>query len=499
MPLKKTFLLKILLIGFLIVAALPAAAQFYSKMVWSADSKSYFQAENAGIVEYKMPTGVKNILVSSRDLTPEGNANPLDIRYFLFSSDYRKILIYTNSKKVWRYETRGDYWVYDLNDLSLRQLGASLPTSSLMFAKFSPDGGKAAYVSGHNLYVEDLKSHRIKSLTKDGSRKMINGTFDWVYEEEFDCRDGFRWSPDSRAVAFWQINDSSTRDYLMLNTTDSVYSHVIPVEYPVAGQLPSPYKIGVVDIGDGSIRWMHIPTDKKLGGYLPRMEWAANSGELIVQHLNRQQNESKLMICDVKNGLVKTIFSEKDSAWIDIISRFDNDYRMGGWDWLQNGQEFLWPSEKDGWRHLYRISRDGKKQTLVTVGDYDVMGISLIDEKENLIYFLASPYNATQQYLYRCPLDGKGRAERVTPAGQTGTNDYELSPDGHYAVHRFSNYYTTPSAELISLPEHQKLPGVSGIRMPLAADSAASGISFFQVKTAEGVIMDGWMQKPDTF
>ncbi len=368
-----------------------------------------------------------------------------------------------------------------------------------MYAKFSPDGGKAAYVSGHNLYVEDLRTHQIKALTKDGSRKMINGTFDWVYEEEFDCRDGFRWSPDSRSVAFWQINDSSTRDYLMLNTTDSVYSHVVPVEYPVTGQKPSPFKIGVVDIDDGHMRWMHIPTDARLGSYLPRMEWAANSRELIVQHLNRQQNESDIMVCDAKDGSSKTIYTEKDSAWIDIISSFDDDYRMGGWDWLQHGAEFIWPSEKDGWRHLYRISRDGKKQTLITAGDYDVMGISLIDEKENLLYFLASPDNATQQYLYRCRLDGKGKAERVTPANEPGTHDYDLSPDGRYAIHKFSNYYTRPSAEWISLPAHQKLSGSPAVNIPLAADSIASNISFFKVKTADGVSMDGWMQKPQNF
>lgn len=499
MTVKKIFFQRSLLIGFLIAAGLSGPAQLYKKIVWNADGQSYFQAENAGIMEYKMPSGVANMLVSAGNLTPAGSSSPLEIRYFFFSSDFKKILIYTNSKKVWRYDTRGDYWVYDLHGLSLQKLGSSLPPSSLMYAKFSPDGKKAAYVSGHNLYVEDLGTHLIKALTKDGTRKIINGTFDWVYEEEFDCRDGFRWSPDSRSIAFWQIDDSSTRDYLMLNTTDSVYSHIVPVEYPVAGQNPSPFKIGVVGIDEDQVRWMHIPTDARLGSYLPRMEWADNSGELIVQHLNRQQNQSDIMLCDVKNGSSKIIYSEKDSAWIDIISSFDQDYRMGGWDWLQQGAEFVWPSEKDGWRHLYRISRNGKKQTLITPGDYDVIGISLIDEKENLLYFLASPDNATQRYLYRCRLDGKGKAERVSPASETGTHDYDLSPDGRYAIHHFSNYYTRPSAEWISLPAHQKLSSSPAIQVPVAADSIASNISFFKLKTADGVSMDGWMQKPDNF
>ncbi|HVY74989.1 MAG TPA: S9 family peptidase [Puia sp.] len=479
--------------------ALSASAQLYNTTVWNPDGSSYYEADEQGILQYQLPSGIAHLVVTKQALTPAGQTTPLKVRYFFFSNDFKKILIYTNTKKVWRYDTRGDYWIYDLTDLSLKQLGVQLPPSSLMFAKFSPDGKKAAYVSGHNLYVEDLASHEVKALTHDGTRQMINGTFDWVYEEEFDCRDGFRWSPDSRSLAFWQINDSSTRDYYMLNTTDSVYSHVIPVEYPVAGQLPSPFRIGVVNIGDGHTQWMQVPYDSKLGSYLPRMEWAANNKELIVQHLSRRQNESDVMLCDVQTGSVHTILSEKDTSWIDIISRWDDDYRMGGWDWLQNGTEFIWPSEKDGWRHLYRVSRDGKKQSLITAGNYDVIDISLIDEKHNQLYFLASPDNATQQYLYRCRLDGKGKAERVTPMNQPGTHRYDISPDGSYALHDFSNYYTRRSGEIITLPNHQKIAASAGVTIPTAADSAASNMSFFRITTVDGVTMDGWIKKPVPF
>src|SRR4029077_7747429 len=135
---------------------------------------------------------------------------------------------------------------------------------------------------------------------------------------------------------------------------------------PVAGQLPSTYKIGVIDIVSAQTVWMDIPTDPILGSYLPRMEWAANNNELIVQHLSRRQNESELMLCTVTNGASHTIYTEKDTAWIDIQSQWDDEYKMGGWDWLNGGKEFLWAADKDGWRHLYRISRDGKKEILVT-------------------------------------------------------------------------------------------------------------------------------------
>jgi dipeptidyl-peptidase 4 len=489
-----------ILTGFLfVIMGTGASAQPHKEMTWSRDGNRFYLSTAEGIVENILPEGNQNTLITSQQLTPAGKKESLKIKNFYFSDDFRKLLIYTNAKKVWRYETRGDYWVYDISEASLKQLGRSLPPSSLMFAKFSPDGTKVAYVSGHNIYVEDLLTHVIKPLTSNGSRKLINGTFDWVYEEEFSCRDGFRWSPDSRAIAYWQINDSSTRDYYMLNTTDSVYSRVIPVEYPVAGQMPSPFRIGVVQIKDIQTRWMKIPTDLKNGSYLPRMEWAANNQELIVQRLNRSQNESDVILCNTTTGDSRSVYKEKDNAWIDVISRGDDEFDAGGWDWLKNGSDFLWISEKDGWRHVYRISRDGKKEVLVTPGNFDVMKVSLLDEKNNLLYFMASPDNATQAYLYSCSLDGKGKAVRMTPANQPGTHIYELSPNGKFAQHQFSNYYTPKEHEWITLPDHQVLPGTVAARAANPADSAASNISFFKIHTADGVSMDGWMEEPIPF
>ena len=177
---------------------------------------------------------------------------------------------------MWRYDTRGDYWVFDMQNKTLKQLGKGKPEASLMFAKFSPDGTKAAYVSGHNIYMEDLATGAIKPLTTDGTQRLINGTFDWVYEEEFDCRDGFRWSPDGKSIAYWQIDASKIKNYLMLNTTDSTYSFVIPVEYPVAGEDPSLCKVGVVNVATAKTKWMNVPGDA-VQHYIPRMQWADNS------------------------------------------------------------------------------------------------------------------------------------------------------------------------------------------------------------------------------
>lgn len=480
---------------FILLGLIAAHAQSVN---WGADGSTYYKNEEGNIVKYTLPQNSKTILVPANRLTPSGSTQPIDIRSFVISKDESKVLIYNNTRQVWREDTRGDYWVLDLASGRLQQLGKGKPEASLMFAKLSPDNTKVAYVSEYNLYVEDLASGAIKALTTDGNRKNINGTFDWAYEEEFFCRDGFRWAPDSKKIAYWKIIAGDTKVYNMVNNTDSIYPKLIPIEYPVAGEKPSVFKIGVVSLSDAKTKWMNIADDAVWGSYVPRMEWAGNTSELIVQHLNRRQNESNLILCNTTSGAVQTIYTEKDSAWIDIVANWDQDYTSGGWDWLNGGKEFLWPAEKDGWRHLYRVSRDGKRETLVTKGKYDVMDIAAIDEKEGYLYFHASPENATQKYLYRTKLNGAGNAERLTPADYPGTNSYNLSPGATYAVHSFSNYYTRPSMEWITVADHK--PIGEGIKIDAAMTAKAqSNVEFITVTTEDGVQMDAWMAKPANF
>ncbi len=466
---------------------------------WSKGGDAYYETSEGNVVLVQLPSLEKKVVIDKSLLIPKDSIKPLAVRNFFFSEDGTKALIYTNTKKVWRYDTRGDYWLLDLTSKKLRQVGKSRPASSLMFAKFSPDGKKIAFVSEYNLYVEDAATASTTRLTFDGTRKYINGTFDWAYEEEFACRDGFRWSPDSKKIAFWNIDARKTKDYLMIDNTDSIYPFIKPVEYPVAGEAPSPFKIGVIGIAGGKTTWMNIPTNTVLQSYVPRMEWAANSTEVIVQHLNRQQNMSDIMLCNAITGVAKTIYHETDSAWIDILPSWDRDYEYGGWDWLNTGKEFLWASEKDGWRHLYRVSRDGKQETLITIGNYDVTKINAIDENSGYVYFYASPDNATQQYLYRTKLDGTAKAERLSPANQEGTHAYDVSPTGKYAFHSFSNYYTQPSTEWVSLPDHKSIDGDKVNLQVAKSHKEQSNMQFFKVKTAEGIEMDAWMIKPTNF
>ncbi len=466
---------------------------------WAPDGKSYYSVNDNQIVQISMPGLEAKTIVPAVKLTPTGKQNAIEIADFALDSNQKQVLIFTNTQKVWRYNTRGDYWVLNNSTGKLRQVGKALPAASLMFAKFSPNGKKIAFVSNYNLFVEDAETGKLQQLTTDGNRKLINGTFDWAYEEEFFCRDGFRWSPDSKQIAYWQIDAKKVKEYLMINNTDSIYPIIQPVEYPSAGEAPSPFKIGVVQVSTGKTNWMNIPTDPVLQSYLPRMEWAANSSELIVQHLNRLQNQSDLLLCNVATQNATTIYSEKDAAWIDILPSWDEDYSYGGWDWLNNGKEFVWASEKDGWRHLYRVSCDGKSETLITTGDYDVIDICAIDQVSGLVYFIASPGNATEKYLYRTALSGKGRAERMSPANQNGTHIYNMSPTGSFASHTFSNYYTPYVTEWVSIPDHKALGNTSVAGVVAKADPSSKNVEFFKITTADAVTMDAFMVKPTNF
>ena len=485
-----------LVILFSLLISHAATLQAQSKTQWTGDGKGIFSLSKNALVKTDVLTGDVDTIISALVLNNVELFKRMD--NYSWNEKTQQLLVFANTARVWRYNTRGDYWLYDNNTKKWKQLGKSRPAQTLMFAKLSPDGYKAAYVSEQNVYVEDLKTGAIKALTTDGNRRMINGTFDWVYEEEFACRDGFRWSPDGKKIAFWQVNAAGTKDFMMMDNTSDIYSKPIPVEYPKVGEAPSAVRIGVIDLATGKKTWMDIPGDQRQH-YIPRMEWAGKD-EVIVQQLNRKQNESRLYLANAGTGKGYYIHSEKDAAWIDILPSIDDDYNYGGWDWLDGGKSFIWVSEQDGWRHLYRMSRNGKESVLLTQGNFDVIEIAAVKEKEGYVYFYASPDNATQKYLYRTKLNDSAVPERITPNTQPGTHQYNISPVADLAFHSFSNHKVQYVTEAISLNTHLDDNGKSPVQEAInKVANLPSPIEFFKVKTDEGVEMDGWMVKPENF
>lgn len=465
-------------------------------MTWLKDGERYSRleknAETGGtdVVAYRAKDEAREVIIPSTLLTDPTTGQPLEVRNITWSADNRKVLIYNNTRRVWRYDTKGDYWLLDLSDGSLRRLGKDLPASSLMFAKFSPDGTRVAYVSENNLYVEEAQSGRITPLTNDGNTRIVNGTFDWVYEEEFNCRDGFRWSPDGKYIAYWQSDTEGTGVFDIINNVDSLYPKVMHFPYPKAGTANSAVKVGYVAATGGPTTWIEIPGDPR-NHYLPRMEFIPESNELFIQQLNRPQNTNKVWIARIGESRPTHIFTDQDAAWVET----NDEVR-----WLKNNTYFTWESERSGWRHLYRVSRDGKKVIPVTQGDFDYIEPVGMDLQKGLVYFIASPDNFTQRYLYSAKLFGNGEVKRLSPSAAAGQHRYNMSPTGKWAVHTYSNASTPPIIDMVAFPQHESVRVIED-NAPAKAQYEALGLNpkeFIQVKSGDRML-DAWMIKPVGF
>jgi dipeptidyl-peptidase 4 len=460
---------------------------------WQSDSQGFERVKqdadtgNASIIRIDLADpATEHVLVSSEWLVPDGVEKPLTIDSYQWSHDKTKLLIFTNTQRVWRYNTRGDYWVLDLATKELKRMGGEVAPSTTMFAKFSPDAKHVAYVQQNNIYIQDLSQGSITRLTDTGSHTTINGTFDWAYEEEFAIRDGFRFSPDGKRIAFWEIDASGIEQFPLVDNTSTLYPKIQYIPYPKVGTINPAARIGVIDLSSGDIKWMPIPGDKR-DNYLPRMEWVDET-RLVIQQINRLQNRLTIYVADVKTSKADVVLTEQDDAWIDVQDTLH---------WLANHSKFAWLSERDGWRHIYLVSVEGKSIKPVTSGEFDVMEILGIDDDAQWLYFYASPSNATQSFLYRVHFDGSD-LQRVTPESKTGTHRYVLSPDRKRAIVTSSQFTSPPTTEVVRLSDHST-EFVAEANSKLHAHVEAAQLppsEFFRIDIGDGIELDAWCILP---
>jgi|GEM_PF-35047 len=465
--------------------------------VWSERSANYFTLEKTAdgtgqeLIRNDPATGAKEVIVPASAFVPKDAKEPLKVEAFEFSADESQLLIYTNSQRVWRRNTRGDYQVLDVASRELRRLGGEAAPATLMFARFSPDGSRVAFVRENNLYVQDVCSLGITALTTDGSRTLINGTSDWVNEEELSLRDCFRWSPDGGHILFWQFDTRGVSEFHLVNNVESNSPRITSFAYPKVGEKNSATRLGVIPVCGGTVRWLNLPGDPR-EHYLPHAEWTPDGSRILVQQFNRAQTELRVWLidphCDSQTAEPRLVLTETDAAWLEN----DNPVR-----WLDGGKSFLWLSERSGWRHACRVSLDGTPLAPIMTGEFDVIEIRAIDEPGGWLYFDASPDHPTQRYLFRVRLTG-GAIERVSPADQPGWHRYDFSPDARWAVHTHSTFTTPPVVELIRLDGHSTvriLTDNKQLRDKVAALKRPD-IEFFQVDIGDGVTLDGWSMKP---
>jgi len=459
------------------------------RAVWLRDSSGYMAlepvAESSGereLVQYDAASGRRTVLVSRSQLAVAGRTKPLVIEDYARSPDGQVILLRTSGREQGDGGERvADYWAFDLKSGAIREIIAGAdpaPTAN----SFSPDSQHLLYVRQQNLYVRDLRSDRTIPLTFDGEPSSIaNGSASW--------------SPNGTQIAFVQSDSSGVGLRPMIDQSDPTYPKVRWIRFARVGTTIATLRVGVVSAEGGATRWLSIPSDPS-GFYLGGVSWAGNSDELLVEKLSRSRDAREFLLVNVRSGAAARIYHETDPAWVDASYQAN-----AGLEWIRDGREFVVLSERDGWRHAYIVSRDGAKQTLLTPGASEIISRARVDEANGWFYYLASPDNATQRYLFRVRLDGSGKSERVSPADQPGTHSYDFSPDMRWALHTNSTFDTPPVIDLVRLPENRVVRVLEDNRALRArmAPFVTKPTEFFKIDIGGGVVMDAWMIKPRDF
>src|SRR5437899_8605336 len=471
----------------LTVHAIWGTREFASDLVsptWMKDGAAYttIDADSAGRTDlYRVDavSGRRVLLVRGADLVPPGAQQPVSIEEYRFSADGAKLLIFTDAARVWRQNTKGTYYVWDLP--AKRLIPVSAQPGYQMFAKFSPDGRMVAFVRGNNVYVTDLTTGAETAVTADGNENVINGTSDWVYEEELDLRDAFRWSPDGRRIAFWRLDQTAIRPFYLLNA-DSLYPELVPVRYPKAGTPNSEVRIGIADLATRRTAWVDLGSDTDI--YVAAMDFAGSGDEIWLTRLNRHQNRLDLLLADTQRGASRVIMTHRDSAWVDA-----NQPR-----WIDGGKQFLFVSERDGYDQVYLFNRDGSLVRRVTPGGWDVLQVYGVDEKKRVLYCSGAIDGPLRRPLVRFGLDGQSRT-RISP--EPGSHGIEFDPTFQLYVDTYSR---------AGIPPVQTLRRADGTLVRTLADNIAlaakvAGLALARpevtkIKPADGVEHKAWLIKP---
>ena len=449
---------------------------------WSTTDRDSLGREELWQVEAE--TGRREKLVSAAELVREGSTDALAIEGYAFSGDGRRLLIFSESQQVWRARTKGRYYVFDFP--TRRLIPVSGADGWQMFAKLSPDARHVAYVRNNDLYVTDLANGTESRLTFDGSETIINGTTDWVYEEELGLRDAFRWSPDGSRIAYWRFDQSPIRTYWLVDDMP-LYPELTEVRYPKAGEANSTVRVGSVELASGATTWFDIGDAEDI--YIARMEWAASSEEVVIQRLNRHQSQLDLLLGDAGTGATSLLFSERDEAWLNA----NNDLT-----WLDHGSAFLWTSDRDGFSHVYLYDRSGRMVRQLTRGNWDVTAFHGVDEQEQRIFFTAASESPLTRSVYSAPLDG-GEMTRI--AGGRGTHSAVFSPDYGLFSDTYSSIGAPPVTQLRRVADGGEVRVLVDNAELLQAVEALDlrEPEFFTVEAEDGTALNAWIIKPRDF
>ena len=444
---------------------------------WLADSSGYWMLEPAKpgaepeVIKYDAKSGKRINFFNESQLIVPGTKDRLVVQRFLQTPLANKFYL----------QTQIGNWLFDSKSGELKKLPNEAPQPSAANS-FSPKVDRIIFRRGHNLAVADLANGRVTQLTNDDHKDLDNGG-------------NISWSPDGRRIAYIQTDSSKVRRRPVVHPTDPTYPEVTLERFARVGTPIPTLRVGVVDSEGGATQWVKLPSDPGTF-YINSVSWAGNSNELLIEMLSRSRDNRKFLLANIEKGEIATAYEETDPAWIDASYSAN-----AGLEWIHDGKEFVLISERGGWRQAYVISRDGKQRRLLTKDKSDIIARGPVDKSGEWFYYIASPKNATQRYLYRIRLDGKSDPERVTPDDQPGTHSYEFSPDCKWAFHTYSTFDKPPVVDLVELSGHRS------VRILEANDQVRKHASsliykpteFLKINIGNGIEMDAWMIKPRDF
>lgn len=417
----------------LTIADIFASGKFQMKALsgvqWSPDGQSFIfmkydsTEQVRSFYRHEVGSGSESLWLSGKALKPAGSDKPVSVDSYTISESGKRLLIKSNSARVWRRYSQADFYVFDIPARKLIPVYDG--QERIRHAKLSPDEKHVAYVLDNNIYIKDLENGTTRAATSDGSETVINGQFDWVYEEEFGMDDGWRWSPDGRRIAFWRLDQSQVPQFTWVDY-DSTYGRVHTIHYPKAGRKNSLVQIGVYDLQSRKTTWMDIGPETDI--YIPRIKWTQDPQFLSVQRLDRLQQNLEILLADVRTGQTRPVLTDTDTCWVDV----DDDVFF-----LPDRQGFIFTSERSGFNHIYLSDWQGKSLQQLTSGQWEVGRVYGVDAGNERVYFSANREHTAETHIYSVRLNGKDLKKLSTVAG---SHRADFSPDWQYFIHYYSSF-----------------------------------------------------------
>lgn len=462
--------------------------KFYEKKIeniqWFPDESAFtytkinFETGLTDILKHNLKSGENSLLVNGSFL--KYKEQQIILSSYSFSENGRFLLFSGPRQKIWRRSKQGTFYILDFTNTKIFPLENN--SHKLRNVKLSPDGRLAGYVYNSNIYIIDLTARKKQQITNDGDKNILNGEFDWVYEEEFGLADAWMWSPDSKKIAYWRMDQTRVKEFYLVDEL-GLYNELTSLKYPKAGEENSTVKIGVFDLEKDSTVWMDIGTETDI--YIPRILWTNSSDKLAIQRLTRRQNHSELLLANTNTGQSKVIISDSNNTWVEV----EHDILF-----LKEKDEIIWTSESSGFNHAYLYDYRGNMINQITKGNWEVTSVEAVDEENKLLYFYGKKDSPLEQNIYRIKLDGKN-IERVSP--KKGWHTAVFSPACKYFIDSCSTasspattYLRNSDGSLIrKLEDNDDIFNSYNLSFP----------EFSSFTTTDGVELNYYMIKPDNF